>query len=95
MNLKTMIFGDESPSLRMPSEFDVKIERRTHKDVVQFDAKVKGYFTGKSGKPEFITEIILINGLPDMNIRQFFPEEIKELKKYALSVELPKILGTR
>lgn len=95
MNLKTMIFGEESPSLKMPTEFNVKIERRARNEVLQFDAKVKGYFTGKSGKPDFVTETILIHGLPDMNIRQFFPGEIKEVKRYALSVELPKLLGNK
>jgi hypothetical protein len=93
MNLKTMIFGEESPSLQMPCEFNAKIERRTPTNVLQFDARVKGYFTGKSGKPDFVAETILINGLPDMNIRQFFPAEIKEVKKYALSVELPRVLA--
>jgi hypothetical protein len=96
MNLKALILGEEPASPRMPSEFDVKIERRTSsKDVLQFDARVKGYFIGKGGKPDFVAETIHILGIPDMNIRQFFSAEIKEVKKYALSVELPKTLGKK
>jgi hypothetical protein len=96
VNLKSLILGEEPASPRGPSEFDVKIERRTStKDVLQFDARVKGCFTGKGGKPGFVKETIHIHGIPDMNIRQFFPAEIREVKKYALSVELPKALGKK
>jgi hypothetical protein len=95
MSLRSILFGEDLSSLEMPCEFDAKIERRTHNDVLQFDARVKGYFTGKSGRPEFVAEQIVLHGLPDMNIRQFCFGEIKAVKRYALSVELPRVIAKK
>ncbi len=93
MDFRKILFGDSSSRLSMPTEFKVKIERQTTYSVVQFDGKVTGYFVARRGKPEFVTEEIEVEGLPGVNLRNFFPQELKEVKKYALSVELPKILA--
>lgn len=91
MDFKRLFLGQSPDSMRLPREFEVKIERKTPTTVVQFDAKVRGYFVGDGGSPNFVAEEIFVNGMPDMNIRQFFPKELKELKKYALSIEYPKM----
>ena len=95
MDLKKILLGQSSDSPRFHREFEVKIERKTTTAVVQFDAKVKGYFVGSGGSPNFVAEEIYVNGMPNMNIRQFFPRELKELKKYALSVEYPKVFAQK
>lgn len=66
------LFGREPESpLKVPSEFDVKLERKTATFVLQFDARVKGHFVAKGGKPDFVADTIHVHGLPDMNIREF------------------------
>jgi hypothetical protein len=95
MDFKRLFLSQPTESMRLPREFEVKIERKTPTTVVQFDAKVKGYFVGSGGNPNFVAEEIYVNGLPNMNIRQFFPKELKELKKYALSIEYPKMFGKK
>jgi hypothetical protein len=96
MDLKGLLFGSTpAPSLKLKSEFDVKIERKVNNAPMQFDAHVKGHFVPKGGKAEFVADEICVIGLPSMNIRNFFPRELKEVEKYALSVEYPKKLGVK
>ena len=95
MDLKKIFFGQTSESMRLYSEFEVKLDRKTPTTMVQFDAKVKGYFVAKGGNPNFVTEEIYVDGMPTMNIRKFFPHELKDVNKYALSVEYPKMLGKK
>jgi len=95
MDLKRTILGQPSDPTKFHREFEVKIERKTPTTVVQFDAKVTGYFFGKRGNTNFVAEGIYVYGMPTMNIRNFFPHELKEVNKYALSVEFPKLLGQK
>jgi hypothetical protein len=93
MDLKGLIFGyTPEPSIKLRSEFDVKIERKVNKMPVHFDARVKGHFVPKGGKAEFIADEIYVHGMPNVNLRNLFPQELKEVQKYALSVEYPKAL---
>jgi hypothetical protein len=93
MDLKGLIFGyTPEPSIKLRSEFDVKIERKVNKTPIHFDARVKGHFVPKGGKAEFIADEIYVHGMPNVNLRDLFPRELKEVQKYALSVEYPKAL---
>ena len=96
MDLKKLILGiDSGPSMAIRSEFNVKIERKVKDAVVQFDARVKGHFIPKGGKADFIAEEITVNGMESVNLRSFFPRELKDVQKYALSVEYPKALSRK
>jgi hypothetical protein len=95
MDLKTLILGPSAASAKFTREFDVKIERKTSAAVVHFDAKVKGHFVAKGGKPDFVAEEIHVVGIPEMNLRTLFPRELKGVRRHALSVEYPKMLGKR
>jgi len=95
MDLKTLILGPSTASARFTREFDVKIERKTPTTVVHFDAKVRGHFVSKNGKPDFVAEEIHVVGIPEMNLRTLFPQELKSMRRHALSVEYPKMLGKR
>lgn len=80
---------------RMPAKFKAKIERKTATQTLTFDVDVKGYFVGKAGKPDFVAQDITVVGVPTMNILSFFPKEIEEIRKYALKVEYPRLLGKK
>ena len=96
MDLKGLLFGITSePSMKFRSEFDVQIERQVNNRPVHFDARVKGHFVPKGGKAEFVAEEIYVNGMPGVNLRDLFPRELKEVQKYAMSVEYPKLLGIK
>lgn len=60
-----------------------------------FDVEVKGHFLGKAGKPDFITESMAVVGMPNMNMSAFLPKEIEEIRKYAMKVEYPRLLGMK
>lgn len=96
MDLKGLLLGyTPEPSMKLKSEFDVKIERTVNNQPVQFDARVKGHFVPKNGKADFVADEIYVNGLPNMNLRNLFPRELKDVQRYALSVEFPKTLSKR
>lgn len=81
--------------MKVPVRFKTKVERKTATQSLVFDVDVKGHFTARGGKPDFITEQLTVVGLPNMNLSQFFPKEIEEIRKYAMKVEYPKILGMK
>ena len=60
--------------------------------MMQFNAMVSGYFVGRGGKADFVTEKVIVQGIPEMNLRSFLPDELKEVKRYAISVEYPRML---
>jgi hypothetical protein len=95
MELRKLFGFDDRPSGRLHRQFDVKIERKTSSAVLEFDAIVSGYFVGFKGKPDFIAEGITVKGLPTMGLKHFMPEEIKAVKRYAISVEYPKVLAAK
>ena len=69
MDLKGLIFGyTPEPSIKLRSEFDVKIERKVNKTPVHFDARVKGHFVPKGGKAEFVADEIYVHGMPNVNL---------------------------
>lgn len=81
--------------MKMPARFKAKVERKTATQDLVFDVEVRGYFIGKGGKPDFITEQMNVVGMPNMNMSGFFPKEIEEIRKYAMRVEYPKLLGMK
>lgn len=81
--------------MKMPARFKTKVERKTATQSLVFDVEVKGYFIGKGGKPDFITEEMTVVGMPNMNLSGFFPKEIEEIRKYAMKIEYPKMLGMK
>jgi len=94
MGIRELFFGEETASVLIPSEFDVKLERTlNNKAKLEFDARVRGYFVAKGGKPEFVPEVVHICGMPEMNIRDVVPHDLPTVKKHALSVEYPKALA--
>ena len=96
MDLKSLFFGaSPEPAMKLRSEFDVKIERKVNNTPIQFDARVKGHFVPKGGKADFVADEIYVHGMPTVNLRDLFPRELKEVQKYALSVEYPKALGKK
>jgi len=96
MDLKKLFFASgNDPAVRVPSEFDVKIERKVKDRVMSFDARVKGYFVPKGGKAEFVADEIIVRGMPGINLRDQFPSALKDVQKYALSVEYPKALARK
>jgi hypothetical protein len=95
MDLRKLLGYEDRPSGRLHRQFQVKIERKTPAAVLEFDATVSGYFVGCRGKAEFVAEAISVKEIPTMDLRHFMPQEIKEVKKYALSVEYPRLLGRK
>jgi len=92
MDLRKLFGLEDLPSARLHRQFQLTIERKTQAALLEFDATVNGYFVGKRGKADFIAEGIKVKGIPTMDIQHFMPEEIKVVKKYAVSVEYPKLL---
>ena len=95
MDLRKFLGYDDRASGRLHRQFRVKIERRTQSAVLEFDAMVNGYFVGRGGKADFVAEAIKVKAIPTMDIRHFMPDEIKAVKKYAVSVEYPKLLASK
>jgi hypothetical protein len=81
--------------MKMPVRFKAKVERKTATQDLVFDVDVKGYFIGKGGKPDFVTEEMTVVGMPNMNLSGFFPKEIEEIRKYAMKEEYPRLLGLK
>jgi hypothetical protein len=96
MGIRDLLFGEESASFLIPSEFDVKLERtKSNKEKLEFDARVKGHFVARGGKPVFVPEIVHINGMPEMNLCDMLTRDLPHVKRYALSVEYPKALAKK
>jgi hypothetical protein len=81
--------------MKMPAKFKAKIERKTATQDLVFDVDVRGYFIGRGGKPDFIPESISVTGMPNMNMSGFFPKEIEDIRKYAMKMEYPRLLGLK
>jgi hypothetical protein len=79
--------------MKMPIRFKAKVERKTATQDIVFEVDVKGYFFGKGGKPDFVTEEVTVVGIPNMNLQGFFPKEIEEIRKHAMKVEYPRLIG--
>jgi hypothetical protein len=95
MDLLKFLGEHKSSEARLRREFPVVIERQTSTSKMHFDARVTGYFVGRSGKADFVTEKVIVQGIPEMNIKSFLPDEIREVKRYALSVEYPRMLSSK
>ncbi len=96
MDLKGLLFGAPAkPEMQIKSEFNVKIERKVNNLPMHFDARVKGHFVPKGGKAEFVADEIYVDGMPNVNLRNLFPRDLKDVQKYALSVEYPKALSRK
>jgi hypothetical protein len=79
--------------MKMPTRFKAKVERKTATQDLVFEVDVKGYFIGKGGKPDFVTEEVTVVGIPNMNLQGFFPKEIEEIRRYAMKFEYPRLIG--
>jgi len=95
MDLRKLLGLGDRPSGRLHRQFQLKIERKTQAAVFEFDATISGYFVGCHGKADFIAEGIKVKNIPTMDLRHFMPEEIKAVKRYAVSVEYPKLLARK
>lgn len=85
---------------RIPATFPAKMERRLHKlngkcQTTNFDVHVQGHFIAPKGKVQFVVTDILVDGWDNMSIRDFWPEEIKNVEKYALDEVYPRIIGQK
>ena len=90
------LFGlEDRPSGRLHRQFQLTIERKTPAALLEFEATVNGYFVGNRGKADFVAEGIKVKGIPTMDLRHFMPEEIRVVKKHAISVEYPKLLSRK
>ncbi|HUI66284.1 MAG TPA: hypothetical protein VL126_15675, partial [Bacteroidota bacterium] len=87
--------GGAGSAPKMPARFKAKIERKTATQTLVFDVDVKGYFVGKAGKPDFIAQDVTVVGVPSMNMTSFFPKEIEEIRRYAIRVEYPRLIGKK
>jgi|GEM_PF-1717792 len=90
-------FKSKAPGsgMKMPANFKAKIERKTATQDLVFEVEVKGYFIGKGGKPDFITESMTVVGMPNMDMNGFLQNEIEDIRKYAMKVEYPRLLGMK
>jgi hypothetical protein len=94
MNFNPFAKKKDIPSAKLATRFCVKIERTISGGaVVVFDAIVAGYFTGKTGKPSFVTTSVVFDRMPKMNLRDMFPTELKSVETYAVNVMYPKLIG--
>jgi hypothetical protein len=95
MDFRKLLGFEDLPSGRLHRQFQVTIERKTPAALLEFEATVNGYFVGSRGKADFIAEGIKVKGIPTMDLRHFMPEEIRAVKKHAISVEYPKLLSPK
>ena len=79
--------------MKVPVRFKSRVERRTATQDIVFDVEVGGYFIASGGRPDFIIEEIKAAGMPTLDKNGFLPKEIEEIKKHAMKVEYPRLLG--
>lgn len=93
VDIRKLLGLEDRPSGRLHRQFQVTIERKTPAALLEFEATVNGYFVGIRGKADFVAEGIKVKGIPTMDLRHFMPDEIRAVKKHAVSVEFPKLLS--
>lgn len=81
--------------MKVPARFKFKVERKTATQDIVFDVEVRGYFIATGGKPDFTVEEMRVDGIPKMDVSGFLPKEIEEIRKYAIKVEYPRLLGLK
>ncbi len=81
--------------MKVPTRFKFKVERKTATQDIVFEVEVKGHFIATGGKPDFILENVKVEGMPNMDLNGFLPKEIDEIKRHALKVEYPRLLGLK
>ena len=89
------MFGSKKNEPRFQVAFPAQMERKTASGPVLFRVHVQGYFTPKGGSPSFVAERIDVDGLKDMNIRAFFPEELNVLTEWTLKNVWPDLTKYR
>jgi hypothetical protein len=95
MDLMKLLGMSRANEARLRREFPVVIERRTPNARMRFDAKVSGYFVGRGGKADFVTVKVVVQGIPEINLKSLLPDELKDVKRHALSVEYPRMLSAK
>lgn len=95
MDIRKLLGFDTRPQLRLPRQFPVKLTRLENEIPQQIEATVTGYYVARKGKADFVAEKITAGGSPDSGEVLCTPKEMAELKKYAMSVEYPKMLGLK
>jgi len=93
--LDKLLMTDDFPTLTFPVKFRAKIERRTRTEALTFDVDVKGYFVGRRGKPDFVANEIAVSGIPLKNFRSIFPKDLAAVRRHALRVEFPRLIGLK
>jgi hypothetical protein len=81
--------------MKVPARFKFKVERKTATQELVFDVDVRGYFIARGGKPDFTVEEMRVVGIPNMDLNGFLPKEIEEIRRYAMKVEYPRLLGLK
>jgi hypothetical protein len=81
--------------MKVPARFKFKVERKTATQDLMFDAEVRGSFIARGGKPDFTIEEMRVVGNPNMDMNGFLPKEIEEIRRYAMKVEYPRLLGLK
>ncbi|MFN0158379.1 MAG: hypothetical protein ACKVRP_09955 [Bacteroidota bacterium] len=79
---------------KLPTKFEMPLDRIVGDGrVVQFKARIGGFFFGKGGKPAFSVTSVAIDGMPSADPNSFSSKEITQIEKHALEVEYKKIVG--
>ena len=85
------MFGHKIPEHRFNVQYPAVIERKTAIGVQTFKIHVQGNFIPQNGAPHFNADVITVDGIPDMNIRSFYPGEIKDLTVWTMKNVWPKL----
>ena len=76
------MFGKDDTGQKIRVAFPAMIERKTPVGNQTFKINVEAHFEPRRGTPHFVAEKIMVVGIENMDIRSFFPDEIKSLSKW-------------
>ena len=76
------MFGKSQDEHKIHVAFPALIERKTPAGNQTFKINVQAHFEPRHGTPHFVAEEISVVGIENMNIRSFFPDEIKSLNDW-------------
>lgn len=87
-------FGKKEEMSKLPTKFEMPLDRKVGDGrIVQFKARISGFFYGKSGKPAFSVTSIMIDGMPNGDPSGFTSSEISQIEKHAMEIQYKKIVG--
>ena len=76
------MFGKSQDEHNIRVAFPALIERKTPAGNLTFKINVQARYESRRGTPHFVAEEISVVGIENMNIRSFFPAEIKSLNEW-------------